>query len=381
MSDTEKTKITDFNQKSVSEDSAETNSPVCAQHDKILNKIKHEYGENVIEEYRLRDIKCGFAIDYLASETMRLANSTVQNYATNLKIFVEYLHRNNKKIDQISINDVDRFFAAQSDRNLTHGTLMSYRVAIVQLYKHIEHSLSKETNVGSEEISHVINLNNYAFKTQNSRDSLTNTEIEKILDATENRRNYLIIKFGLIIGCRNIDIRKAKVEDIDFDTGRVTVRNTKRRRKYHRKIGGKFLLDLKHWIHGERAEMTVNDDNPYLFPSTHGGMLTSGDALTRVVKKAAERAGIQEKTKSTFKIRKSTKDALGINRDTIEHNKITAHTLRHTCNRLMQESGIDVRVRSYALDHSDSSTTQEHYDSTQQYDEVLESKFDDLEWL
>ncbi len=381
MSDTQNTELTDFKQRPESNDSVETGSSTCCQYDEALKVVEQEYGEEVIEECRLRAVKCGLAIEFLANETMRLARSTVQNYASNLKIFVEYVHNHDKKIDEVSVQDVDRFFTVQSDRNLKHGTLHLYKVAIVQLYRYINHILKKETNVSAEEIKFVIKLENYAFKTQNSRASLTNTEIEKILDATRSRRDHLIIKFGIIIGCRNADIRKAKVTDIDFDTGRVTIRNSKRKRKYHRNIGDEFLLELKHWINGERAEMTVNDDNPYLFPSTHGGMLTASCSLTRVVKKAAERAGIQDKTKSTFELRNSTKNALGINRDTIEYSKVTAHTLRHTFNRLLQESDIDVKVRSYALDHADTSTTEKHYDSVQVYDDILESNFDELEWL
>jgi len=177
------------------------------------------------------------------------------------------------------------------------------------------------------------------------------------------------------LGPRNVDIRSIKVDDVDLENQEIELSNTKSGGSYSALITNQLLLLLRRWIDEERAAHPKADTTDYLFPSKLGGMLGSS-WFCQIVKKAAERAGIQEKVQSEAPLSEREKKVLGTDKDYIEYSKVTPHVLRHTFNYLLQEAGIPREHRSKALDHNSEEVTKEFYDHKESnYQELMRELF------
>jgi integrase/recombinase XerD len=121
-------------------------------------------------------------------------------------------------------------------------------------------------------------------------------------------RNELIGRLFWETALRSDEMSRVRMRNIDDDQQEVTVRSAKLNRKGH--------LDLDHLMRRWRSlRENVVDDSEYLFVGSSGDQL-SPSYLSRIVKKAAQRAGIQEPL---------TRDENG----DVQQHLWTAHRLRH----------------------------------------------------
>jgi integrase/recombinase XerD len=138
---------------------------------------------------------------------------------------------------------------------------------------------------------------------------------------------------------------------------------------------------LRRWITQERLSHPGAENNEYLFPSRLGGKLSS-NGFTKLVKDAAEDAGIQETDQSKAPIHPRKKEMLGTDKDYLEYHKVVPHSLRHTFNHLLKEAGIPRDARSEALDHSSESVTKKFYDHNESnYEELIQGLFSNMNSL
>jgi len=146
---------------------------------------------------------------------------------------------------------------------------------------------------------------------------LTEEEIKRMINAIPNQKSKTIIAFLYATGLRVSELVNLKTTDIDFSTGIGWVRSGK---------GGKDRMFV---IPKEVLKMLKKNEK-YLFPGKNGKMSIRN--IERLVKKAAEKAGIKK--------------------------KVTPHTLRHSFATHLLEKGVDIRYIQEMLGHSNISTTQ-----------------------
>lgn len=108
---------------------------------------------------------------------------------------------------------------------------------------------------------------------------------------------------------------------------------------------------MNQWINGGyRDRFSVAADSDHLFLSRISGQMGSG-SINKMVKKAAESAGIQQPLYT---------DASGKTRW-----KVTAHTLRHSMAVQSIKNGMNVRFLQDILGHADITTTERYLEVTE----------------
>lgn len=145
-------------------------------------------------------------------------------------------------------------------------------------------------------------------------------------------------------GVRAHELSGIKLTNIDREERAIRVHSDKTDswRTVYYQPSLDFLIDQ--WLDGGyRDSYGPSDRSPYLFPSQRSDRLNT-DSIGKIVKQAAEDAGIQEVM---------YEDAAGQPK-----HKITAHSLRHGHAVYALKSGIDIRVLQEHLGHSNLETTE-----------------------
>jgi len=153
---------------------------------------------------------------------------------------------------------------------------------------------------------------------------LSHTEIEKIIEATDNFKYRLMISIGYACGLRVSEVVNLKVADLDIDELVVHIKGAKGRKDRISILPEKLQNDLQNIIAGK-------DGGDFVFASNRGGKLTT-TSLQKMFRKSLVKAKM--------------------------HKPATFHSLRHSFATHLLENGTDVRYVQEFLGHSNIRTTQ-----------------------
>ena len=349
---------------------------ICPCYAEGVEKCRNRLDESLIHELRIEKIGCGHCVDYISGEVgATLSEGTVKGYSSYLRKYVEFLHNNQTTVAKAEFKHVKEYFKRLAKLNRAESTISGYRSALTNLYKHISLYTDVEPNVNWALIREEIQPSDFRTPEPREREPLEKSEVKKLYAELGSFRDRLMVQVATELGPRSIDVRSIKIGDVDFENQEVELSNTKAGGTYSAPISDQLLLLLRRWIDQELAAHPQGETTDYLFPSKRGGMLGC-EGFRRIVKQAAERAGIQETVQSEAPLSKRQKEVLGTNKDYKQYHKVTPHTLRHTFNYLLQESGIPREARSKALDHNSEEVTKEFYDHNESdYGELMRELF------
>lgn len=172
-------------------------------------------------------------------------------------------------------------------------------------------------------------------------------EVEKLISATLNLKHKALLALAYSSGVRREEAQQMKPSNIDSSRMCVNVTNGKGR-KDRRTILSKKALELL------RTYYKAVKPSVYLFESNQkkGGYL-SGSTLDKIVKRSAEKAGIQK--------------------------KISFHTLRHTFATHLLEAGVNIKLIQKFLGHSSIKTTMIYLHIANAEPGSISSPLDDLD--
>jgi len=153
---------------------------------------------------------------------------------------------------------------------------------------------------------------------------LSRTEIERIIEATDNSKYKFMISLGYACGLRVSEVVKLKVADLDIDELVVHIKGAKGKKDRISVLPEKLKDDLRNMIAGKNS-------NDYLFSSNRGGKLTT-TSLQKMFRKSLTKAKVNKPA--------------------------TFHSLRHSFATHLLENGTDVRYVQELLGHSNIRTTQ-----------------------
>lgn len=172
-------------------------------------------------------------------------------------------------------------------------------------------------------------------------------EVEKLISATLNLKHKALLALAYSSGVRREEAQQMKPSNIDSSRMCVNVTNGKGR-KDRRTILSKKALELL------RTYYKAIKPSVYLFESNQkkGGYL-SGSTLDKIVKRSAEKAGIQK--------------------------KISFHTLRHTFATHLLEAGVNIKLIQKFLGHSSIKTTMIYLHIANVEPGSISSPLDDLD--
>ena len=154
---------------------------------------------------------------------------------------------------------------------------------------------------------------------------LTHKEVKDLIKAAGAKRDRLIVEFPYSSGCRVSECVKLKVNDLEFKERIATVRGGKGNKDRIIILSNEWLKHIKKYLKSKKIK------SEFVFSKKNGKPI-SADTVQRIIKKSAEKAGIQK--------------------------HVTPHTLRHSYATHLLEAGESIRKIQELLGHANLSTTQ-----------------------
>jgi len=172
------------------------------------------------------------------------------------------------------------------------------------------------------------------------------SEVETLVDnvPAPKIRNRLIVKLLFNCGFRRKELAKTIVDHVNRDDKAIYIPPMKSEDGRYVSYKYDYLgLELNQWLdYGGREAEYYAQESDYLFPTQQNERIP-GDTINKMVKQAAEEAGLQEVSAEYSDGR-------------VQH-KITAHTLRHSYAMNAINSGISVKTLQTLMGHAELDTT------------------------
>lgn len=191
---------------------------------------------------------------------------------------------------------------------------------------------------------------------QNVGQYLTLEEYQKLVDASKNRRDEILIRLLWQTGVRVSEAADIRISDLDRDERSITVRNAKSRKHkdtgtrtvyYDRKFSNILRIYLDEgYRDGFVGVGEEKVDTGHLLVSNEKYSLNK-EYITKFVAETAERAGIQ--------------DVMYTNKAGAEMKRVNAHLLRKSYGVHRTKNGMPLAYLSELMGHEDVSVTKENY--------------------
>ncbi len=206
---------------------------------------------------------------------------TVKMYLCYFNEFARFLK---KPIEQTERDALVEFLAEKKEKgNVSNATLALVHAALHFFF----HKVMRKKIVDDIKI---------AKKAKKLPLVLSQREVKDLIKAAPAKRDRLMVEFLYSSGCRVSECVKLKTENLNFKERIASIRGGKGNKD-------RIIILSKEWLkHINKYLKKKKIKSPFVFSKKNGKPLSS-DTVQRVVKKAAEKAGIQK--------------------------KVTPHTLRH----------------------------------------------------
>lgn len=288
------------------------------------------------------------------------AEGTITQYTKGLRRFDEWLEQEELLPTDVTTRDLQRYLSyLKNERDYAPKTIRAAFVPIRRFYA----DLSAADDISENPAEYVV-VSDYAPKrtlkeisAKKRREWMTVDEFNSIIEhaPAPRLRNRLLILFQYFTGLRRQEVCDIRLGDLDREHRQVQVRGKNGKvhtANWQPKVDGLLMA----WLDGGyRDASPYARESEYLFVTESSPQL-SGNQLNKIVKQAAENAGIQEVLYT---------DAAGSN-----HYKITSHTLRHSFAMHFLQDGGTLEGLSKLLAHSSVTTTEI-------YGEILEERAKD----
>ncbi|MFB6192406.1 MAG: tyrosine-type recombinase/integrase [Haloarculaceae archaeon] len=286
------------------------------------------------------------------------AESTVRNARSNLRHFSEFLNRKEIPIEQISSDVLEDYFHEMDREDYSNHTIRNRYLTIRQLLDHLGIEEDSENPANQFKISkYAPRKNKREEKALQKRVWLTREEINDLVEAAPQPavRNRCLILFMYYTACRRSEVSEVKIPNMNFEERKARVNSPKTGKTITVRWQPHLDTLLNEWRTVHRpAYMTA--DSPHLFITDQAEKIAPNH-ITRIIREAAENAGIQEVL---------YEDNAGN-----ERRKVTSHTLRHSfaVHWLQPPNKGSLEELKEILAHEDVQTTQV-------YTEIIEKQVD-----
>jgi integrase/recombinase XerD len=271
------------------------------------------------------------------------SDSTAQTYARRLNLFRDWLKEDRgKEIEEATTEDVRDHLDWLHSEGYAEDSLKGSRSAISQYWQVMDVD-------GDNPVDGIVE----SWTTKSDKEKATREKRyyltrEQVADLIENvpeptTRNEIVVKLLYQTGCRRSELATIRVEDVDREGRTITVWDEKDDEP--RVVAYQPSLDtpLSVWLDVKRPQVHGAGESPYLLPTRQSEHI-SGETIRKVVKTAAENAGIQ--------------DSYGEDAKGRERALITPHVLRHTHAVHAAENGVPAPHLKQTLGHTKIDVTQ-----------------------
>lgn len=250
--------------------------------------------------------------------------------------------------EQVTSQTVKNFILSVRDTNSgsMEYILYSLRLLFEHLYK-------------NDVINESINLDYYRIKNARQRlvPAYSHEEIDTIIQAidrnsTIGKRDFAIIMLTLNTGLRGIDVRKLKLQDIDWHTNTLNIVQSKTGKPLKLPLKGCVCNALADYILHARPKTTVQ--NVFVRNAAPFDALINTSALDGIIERYCSRAGISKLHRRSF------------------------HSLRRSFGTWMAEKEIPVQTISQILGHGDMNSSKSYLSFNQKQMSACAMGFEDI---
>ncbi|MFA9417632.1 tyrosine-type recombinase/integrase [Natrinema sp. HArc-T2] len=281
---------------------------------------------------------------------VKKAESSYDTHLSNLRNFDRWLSDQDESLTDLRALDLEDYFVDQMEQGYAPNTIASRYESVRALFNRLSgrfeaieenpfEDLERKEFVKKDTKKH--NNADIVYVTPEEKEAMCENVPSPTL------RNELIIRLMWQTGIRKIELNEIKLDEVDRKNRRIEVWSNKS--KETRSVFYQPSLDLlfDQWLDGgHRASYVPAESSEYLFVTERSEQLHESTVTDKVVKPAAEAAGIQEVM---------YKDQCGNKR-----YRVTPHTLRHGHAVNALKSDIDIRRIQQHLGHSSLEITMEY---------------------
>jgi len=239
------------------------------------------------------------------------SEQTIRNYVSSLKLFLEYISRLN--IKEVTDKEIqDYLYFCKTNKNYSFSSMKQVIAAIRYLYlKIFNKPVPKALNIELRKPSTLPTV-------------LSPKEISKILQVTKNIKHKAILLLIYSAGLRLGELLNLKICDIDPESMKIHVRQSKGKKDRYIMLSENMLKLLRDYY-------KIYKPKEFVVEGLNGGKY-SPKSVQSLFKRALKKAGIKKKA--------------------------SVHTLRHSFATHLLDEGTDIRYIQELLGHKRLETTQ-----------------------
>ena len=270
-----------------------------SQKNKTIKQSKNQSNLNLPKSY----------LDML--DQRRYSENTKSIYVSYFKDFIRYFE--NRNLEKINVSEINNYILGLIRKNNISTSQQNQRINAIKFY--YEKVLGKEKmymDIKRPKTKKLI------------PDVLSGREIKRMIDVTDNLKHKCIISLLYSAGLRRSELINLKLTDILSDQMLIKVEQSKGNKDRYVGLSHHMLNLLREYYKKYLPKY-------YVFEGKNGAKY-SAESVLRVVKTAAEKAGIKR--------------------------NVTPHMLRHSFATHHLENGTDLRHIQTFLGHRSSRTTE-----------------------
>lgn len=282
------------------------------------------------------------------------AEETVKARRSDLKDFQKWLNSEGYGVEEVDSGKLHQYFSGLQAENYAPATIGGRWESVRQLYEHLQ--LEDEIEEDEIEEHPMDDLKRSRYLDSKERGHVESEEIqylskEEVEQLVANvtppkLRNRLLIRLLFQTGMRANEVTRVRLRDIDRDEHSIKAysKKTGDTRTVYYQESLDFLLD--EWLDGGyRDSFQYAKDSEYLFVTRRDGKMRD-EQVNEVVRKAADRAGIQE--------------VIYTDKNGNPRHRVTGHILRHSHAVYSLKCGIDLRRLQIHMGHESLKMTEEY---------------------
>lgn len=278
------------------------------------------------------------------------AEASYNTHRTNLRQFDTWLETEGYDLCEMGALELEAFFLEMKNDGYAPNTIASRFESVRGLYN----NLAGIFEVLDENPFEDLCRRDFVEKNTKKHDKagisyVTPDEKEALCEhiPSPTLRNELVVRLLWQTGVRKSELVEIELDDLDRSDRSITVWSpkTKETRTVYYQPSLDLLLDQ--WLdNGYRAAFAPAEDSSYLFVTERSEQIHVDTVNEKIVKPAAEPAGIQE--------------VLYTDKSGGKRYRVTPHALRHGHAVHALKSGIDVRTVQQHLGHADLEMTMKY---------------------
>lgn len=266
-------------------------------------------------------------------EQKRYSPSTVKTYKAYFSDFMEY-HKG-RSIDRLKVPDINRYILYLVNEKKISVSQQNMRINAIKFYY-------EQVRGGKRQYYGGITR---AKEYKSLPEVLSRNEVRRILSCLANRKHRCMISLIYSAGLRRSELLNLTPQDIMSERMLIRIMGKGKKCRYSL-LSEKVLCELREYFKEYRPKK-------WLFEGDTPGEKYSASALVKVLKEAADRAGIK--------------------------HRVHVHMLRHSFATHLLEQGTDLRTIQELLGHNDIKTTSIYLHVTNAHKSSIPNPLDSLD--